>query len=213
MLDKLTGLYQKKYFLEQLDLEVKRCARYKRPLSLLAFELDYAYFHPDVEVRWSMGYSLFKQLGPIVVATLRNVDLASRFDGEVFLAYLPETGREGALIAGERLRSRVERHWFLGQLPGPSAYESGPIERFRVALSVGLAIFPDNGLEPSVLVDASRGALQWGKSEGGNKVMLAPSGASVEVPDQASPERPKTDAPTSWDALASDHNEETGTPS
>lgn len=207
LLDKLTGLYQKKHFLEQLDLEVKRCARYKRPLSVLAFELDYRYFHPDVDVRWSMGYTLFKQLGPIVVSTLRNVDLASRFDGEVFLAFLPETGREGALIAGERLRSRVERHWFLGQVPGVPAAEGLKSDRFRVALNVGVAIFPENGLEPSVLVEASRGALQWAKSDGSNKVMVAASGGSTAVPDVVD-ETPKTDAPTSWDALATDHNDD-----
>lgn len=209
MLDKLTGLYQKKYFLEQLDLEVKRCARYRRPLSVLALELDYAYFHPDVDVRWSMGYTLFKQLGPIVISTLRNVDLASRFDGEVFLAFLPETGREGALIAGERLRSRVERHWFLGQVPGAPAAEGLKSDRFRVALNVGVAIFPENGLEPPTLVEASRGALMWAKSEGSNRVKIASSGGvETSLPETSASERPRTDAPTSWDALATDHNEE-----
>lgn len=193
-------------FLEQLDLEVKRCARYKRPLSLLAFEIDYSYFNPDVDVRWSMGYTLFKQLGPIVLSTLRNVDLASRFEGEVFLAFLPETGREGALIAGERLRSRVERHWFLGQVPGVPAAEGIKGDRFRVALSVGVALFPENGLEPTILTDAARGALQWAKNEGGNKVMLAPSG-NTEMPEVVK-DGPKTDAPASWDALASDHSDE-----
>ncbi|MEW6279176.1 MAG: GGDEF domain-containing protein [Candidatus Eremiobacterota bacterium] len=205
MLDKLTGLYMRKYFLDQLDLEVKRCQRYRRPLSVLALELEYAYFHPGIDVRWSMGYTLFKQLGPLVLSTLRNVDLAARYEGEIFACFLPETGVQGAEIAAERLRSRIEKHWFLGHVPGTDP--QGTEERFRVAMNVGVAIFPEHGRTPLELIDAARHALAQASKQGGNKVVMADAVApplEEEAPAGDGVPRPQSDAPASWDALASE---------
>lgn len=185
--DRLTGLYEKNYFLGHLEHEVARCGRYRRPLSLLVAEFQYDFFVTDQDVRWSMGYSLFRQLGPILLATLRTVDMACRFEVDTAMAFLPETGFEGAATAAERIRHRVELHEFLGREPE---------ERVRVALNVGVAIYPQNGPGAGELIQAGREAVKQARERGGNLVLVAPS-AGGEFPPVV-----RTEAPESWDGLA-----------
>lgn len=189
--DKLSGLYEKKYFMDHLELEVQRCGRYRRPLAVLMVQFQYDYFMSEEDVRWSLGYSLFKQLGPILLATLRNVDMACRFEGDNAVAFLPETGFEGAAIAAERIRNRVEVHEFMGREPD---------ERVKVAVNLGVAVFPAHGSTPRELVESARRATAQAREDGGNRVFVLPlpaeEGPTVEFPAAES------DAPESWDGLA-----------
>lgn len=187
--DKLTGLYEKRYFLEHLDLEVQRCERYGRPLAVLLVEFQYDWFSGDPDLRWSLGYTLFKQLGPILRGTLRRVDMACRYEGDQAVAFLPETGAEGARVAAERIRSRVEVHEFLG---------GEPAERLRLAVNVGVALFPDHGSSGRSLVASAGEAVRQAREEGGNRVVVL---ARAEAP-AAPEEEAATDAPDSWDGLA-----------
>ncbi|HXE72915.1 MAG TPA: GGDEF domain-containing protein, partial [Candidatus Nitrosotenuis sp.] len=159
--DKLTGLYEKKYFLEHLDVEVARCGRYRRPLSVLMLEIDYTYFPSPADVRWSMGYLIFKQLGAILLATLRRMDMAARYEGDNVAAFLPETGEEGAILCAERLRTRVENHEFMGATPE---------QRLRLAVNVGVAVFPRHGKTAEELIEAARAGMLAAREQGGNRV-------------------------------------------
>jgi diguanylate cyclase (GGDEF)-like protein len=163
--DKLTGLYLEQYFLKRLTEEIARCLRYKRPLALLYMEVDYDFFEPNYNVEWAMGYTLFKQLGPLILSDLRKVDLAGRMGGKGFCIFLPETPEGGAMIAAERLRKKVEEHWFLGD---------DNVRRVRVALSIGVATFPIHGKNPQELIDSGKRALLLARKDGGNKALLFP---------------------------------------
>lgn len=165
VIDKLTGLYQEKYFLFRLGEELSRSARYKRPLTLLCVSIDYDFFVKDYDIRWAMSYTIFKQFGALMGRTYRNVDLAGRTAGDSFLILLPETGDEGALIAAERLRKKVEGHEFIGdnQLP-----------RVRVAVSVGVAVFPQHGKSADELFSGARKAMLTAVQAGGNRVEMCP---------------------------------------
>lgn len=190
--DKLTGLYEKKYFLEHLDVEVARCGRYRRPLSVLMLEIDYTYFPSPADVRWSMGYLIFKQLGAILLATLRRMDMAARYEGDNVAAFLPETGEEGAILCAERLRTRVENHEFMGATPE---------QRLRLAVNVGVAVFPRHGKTAEELIEAARAGMLAAREQGGNRVCLAPEPvAPTPMPEEEAV--PVSDAPVSWDAAA-----------
>lgn len=189
--DKLSGLYEKKYFTDHLELEVQRCGRYRRPLAVLMVQFQYDFFTSDHDVRWSLGYSLFKQLGPILLATLRNVDMACRHEGDNAVAFLPETGAEGASIAAERIRHRVEVHEFMGREPE---------ERVKVAVNVGVAVFPAHGTTARELVEAARRAASQAREAGGNRVFVQPMPAELGTPLLDEPVG--SDAPESWDGLA-----------
>lgn len=198
--DKLSGLYEKKYFMDHLDLEVQRCGRYRRPLAVLMVQFQYDYFMPDQDVRWSLGYSLFKQLGPILLATLRNVDMACRFEGDNAVAFLPETSAEGAAIAAERIRNRVEVHEFMGREPD---------ERVKVAVNIGVAVFPAHGTTARDLVESARRATARAREAGGNQVYVLPPlpGEAAAAPE-AGPAQ--SDAPESWDGLAQEEKTRQG---
>jgi len=181
MLDKLSGLLERKAFLAKVDEELKRSVRYRRPFGFLMIDLAHNHFSQDRDVRWSMGYSLLKQLAAVLKSGLRDVDVLGRFDGEVFGAALPETDVAGALVAAERVRKTVADHWFMGTTQE---------DRVRVAVNVGFVTFPEHGDTLQSLVDAAKGALEQAKTEGGNKVI---EGQRVIV-EEGTPEEPA--APT-----------------
>lgn len=164
LVDKLTGLYNKKYFEKRLINELQRAQRYKRPLSLLFFEIDYNYFIKDYDVKWGVSYSILKQFGALILKIYRNVDLAGRYEGEMFIAILPETPLEGAEIAGERLRKAVEEHTFMGDSHAP---------QIKIALNVGVVSYPKNGINIEELVSAAQEALLEARKQGSNKVAVS----------------------------------------
>ncbi|MFH1454179.1 MAG: GGDEF domain-containing protein [Armatimonadota bacterium] len=164
LIDKLTGLYNKKYFEKRLTNELERAKRYKRPLALLLFELDYNYFIKDYDVKWGVSYSILKQFGALILKIYRTVDLAGRYGGETFIAILPETPLEGARIAGERLRKAVEEHTFIG---------TANVPEIKVAINVGVVSYPECGSTIDELISAGHDAILGAKDSGGNKVVLS----------------------------------------
>lgn len=162
MIDKLSGLYERKAFLTKVDEEFRRAVRYRRPFGFLVIDLAHNHFSQDRDVRWSMGYSLLKQLGAVLRTGLRDVDVLGRIEGEVFAAALPETDVAGAQIAAERMRKTVEDHWFMGTTQE---------DRVRVAVNVGFVCFPEHGDTIDALTESAKKALEVAKNEGGNKVV------------------------------------------
>lgn len=163
MKDKLTGLYDQKYFSDRLNEEIARAVRYKRPMSLILFEINYNYFIKDYDIRWGMSYTLFKQFGALINKVYRNVDLAGRYKGEYFAVVLPETPEEGGKMAAERLRKAVLEQEFLGD---------ENIPQVRIALNIGVAVFPKHGKCASELLVSAQQALISSKEKGGNVVVV-----------------------------------------
>lgn len=183
-MDKLTGLLVRKEFMEQLDVEVKRVVRYRRPLTVLMVDIQHDYFHKDEDIRWSMGNSLIKQMAAILQECYRNVDLLSRFEGEIFCVALPETGTEGAHIAAERLRKMVEEHEFLstqaGGTGGADIKAHDVIKtHVKVAVNVGVATYPEHGKNIDELLESAKRGMEESRAKGGNQVVMG-AGATEE---------------------------------
>lgn len=164
--DKLTGLFLKGYFEEELTREMARCDRYGRPLTVIMVSVAYDYFEYQLDVRWAIGYRVFRELGDIITKTYRDVDLAARWDGEVVAVALPETGTEGAAIAGERLRRAVEEFEF-------DVSDLEQDKKVRVAVNVGVATYPEHGKTPADLLAAAVSSMKTAERQGGNKVVVA----------------------------------------
>jgi len=165
-LDKLTGLYTRKYFRLRLDEELARTRRYKRPLSIVIFEINYKYFMPEYNIRWSMVYTILKQFGALLLRQLRNVDIAGRYGGEMFTVLLPETPLEGGKIAADRIRKRVEEHTFIGD---------NVISEVKLAINGGLATCPMHGKSLKEVLSSAHQGLLMSRSEGGNKIVVCPN--------------------------------------
>ena len=161
--DGLTGLFNHRHFKEVLEREVARAARYERSLCLIMVDVDHFKNYNDTHGH-PVGDEVLKTLADIISGRLRAVDLPARYGGEEFVILLPETERPGGNIAAEDIRAQVENFPFKGR-------ESQPLE--KVTISLGLAEFPDDADESSLLLKKADDALYRAKSEGRNRVVWA----------------------------------------
>jgi diguanylate cyclase (GGDEF)-like protein len=104
--DGLTGLYNHAFMKQLLEQELSRARRYKRPLTILMFDIDHFKQVNDTYGHVA-GDDVLKHLANVVRKNLRAVDFAARYGGEEFLLILPETGKEEAAVIAERIRAEV----------------------------------------------------------------------------------------------------------
>jgi diguanylate cyclase (GGDEF)-like protein/PAS domain S-box-containing protein len=161
--DPLTGLANRRHFLERAEIEVERSRRYHRPLALLMFDIDHFKRVNDAHGH-AAGDTTLRQVARICEAALRLNDTCGRIGGEEFAILLPETDLDGAEPVAERLRAAVEA----GELLSGNA-------RIRVTISIGLAVLPPGrDMLMAELMRRADVALYRAKRDGRNRVELAP---------------------------------------
>ena len=97
---------------------------------------------------------------------LRAGDVAARFGGEEFAAFLLDADYAQGLVAAERVRSAVENHEFLSARRDVLA----PAKKLRITISIGVAAFPDDAKDPIELVELADSALYRAKRGGRNRI-------------------------------------------
>jgi diguanylate cyclase (GGDEF)-like protein len=105
--DDLTGLANRRRFLQTLRAELQRARRYERPLTLLIVDVDSLKQANDLHGH-AAGDAILCSVSQILSTSIRDTDLAARLGGDEFAVLLPETTREAALLIGERIRSAIE---------------------------------------------------------------------------------------------------------
>jgi diguanylate cyclase (GGDEF)-like protein/PAS domain S-box-containing protein len=100
--DSLTGLYNRRYFFEFAGNEITKSKRYKKNLSMIMMDIDH---FKKVNDRFGhqVGDRVLKNVADICLSILRNADIMCRFGGEEFLILLPETTKDEAENAAERM--------------------------------------------------------------------------------------------------------------
>ncbi|MCA9795606.1 MAG: GGDEF domain-containing protein [Candidatus Eremiobacteraeota bacterium] len=164
--DKLTGLYQVKFFKELLKKEVVRSARYGRPACVIVMEIQYDFFEKSLDLRKELAYRIHREMGAAVREIAREVDFGGRISGEVLALVLPETDREGGAFAAERLRKEAEQKEI-----GSGGLTEHPV---KVALNLGVASFPENGRTAKELLENAEKAMAEARIGGGNRSLVAP---------------------------------------
>lgn len=159
--DQLTGLLTKESLYLAFERQLDRCLRYGLPLSVLMMDLDRFKAVNDNHGHL-MGSHVLSQVGRIIAASVRDVDVSARYGGEEFVSYLAETDAEGAATAAERIRRGVGTHPFT--LDGVT---------IQVTISIGLATAPAHGTTIDELVAAADKALYQAKETGRNRVCRA----------------------------------------
>ena len=162
--DELTGLANRRRMVAELERELRRSERHGHPFSILMLDVDHfklfndAHGHPAGDV-------VLKRLANTLRECVRDVDTASRYGGEEFLVLLPETPAADAARVAERMRVGTEKDRF--------TVENGnaPVS---VTVSVGYAVFPDDGRTAETLIEAADQALYRSKESGRNRVTAAP---------------------------------------
>jgi GGDEF domain-containing protein len=101
--DDLTQLYNSRYLSQVLRRETKRASRSGRPLSLLFIDLDGFKGINDTHGHLYGSRALIEAAG-VIRQSARETDVVARFGGDEFALILPDTGSDGALSVGERIR-------------------------------------------------------------------------------------------------------------
>jgi diguanylate cyclase (GGDEF)-like protein len=161
--DKLTGLYNRAYFDDQLEREIERANRGGTSVALMMADLDHFKKINDTYGHQAGDLAL-AHLAGIIKANIRQIDVAARYGGEEFAILLPSITRARAVRTAERLR-RVVADTKFGEFVGL-------IGDARLSLSVGVALYPDDAATSKQLIDrADRVALYAAKNRGRNRVV------------------------------------------
>jgi diguanylate cyclase (GGDEF)-like protein len=159
--DDLTGLFNRRHFMERLREEFARSKRYQMDLSCIMFDIDN---FKKINDQWGhqTGDKVLKELGALLERSHRTHDLAARYGGEEFILILCQTDREGAIVFAEQLRSNVQNHPFSGVKGKP----------LSVTVSIGVGSYPAPDVtQPDDLVRVADGALYQAKRTGKNRVI------------------------------------------
>ena len=101
--DYLTGLTNRRAFIDKAKEILLRRKRYNEKLSLMMFDIDY-FKHINDTYGHAVGDLVLQKIGDISRKTLRDVDIIGRIGGEEFAVLMPQTDMNEALNAAERLR-------------------------------------------------------------------------------------------------------------
>jgi diguanylate cyclase (GGDEF)-like protein len=165
--DDLTGLVNRRRFLEVLDTEVEQAARLGAGLAIVLIDLD---DFKGINDRFGhhSGDRVLEALGALLQHHIRDIDLAARLGGEEFALLLPEIGRSDAVHVAERLcRSLSDR---------PIAWVEGNALSSTASFGVAHHLPGDSGEDLLRLADD---ALYRAKGDGKNRVRVARQGRAA----------------------------------
>jgi diguanylate cyclase (GGDEF)-like protein len=147
--DELTGTFNRRFLMETLAREHTRAARRGGRLSVCMLDVDH-FKQVNDRLGHAAGDQVLKQVAVVAARCLRGADVFGRFGGEEFLAVLPDTDRQGALLVAERIRAAVQAET-------------------SVTLTLGVA--ERAGEDVAALLAKADKALYRGKAAGRNRVL------------------------------------------
>lgn len=157
--DALTGLANRRYFLEQSENEIIRSARYGGELSLLMFDIDHFKQFNDTYGH-SVGDRVLQRVAEICSETMRKIDTIGRIGGEEFVILLPQTKLQRAAEVAERLRAAIET--------GGLQLDDG--KRLIFTASFGVVTMTEKDADVDKLLAQSDEAMYQAKEQGRNRV-------------------------------------------
>lgn len=170
-IDPLTGLLNRRAFLERAVPLWSTALRNDRPLSLLMVDIDH---FKSINDRFghALGDEVLAAVGKFLFGARRKGDLVARWGGEEFVLLLPETCQQQALGLAERLRAELDGAQITASCPHLLSASFGVAERTGV-----------DSLES--LINAADAQLYRAKSAGRNRVCGAPPGAELPLREPA----------------------------
>ncbi len=163
MHDPLTKLFNRRYFQQQLDSELRRARRSMTPLCVLIGDIDFfktvndTFGHPA-------GDRVICAVADAFTKTLRNTDIISRIGGEEFGAILPSTSPASAVVVADRVREAAQ---------STRLSEKGPAIAFTVSIGVAAFVSGDEDT-PTSLYERADKQLYRAKHAGRNQVCCSP---------------------------------------
>ncbi len=158
--DGMTGIHNKRFFLEFLEREIAVASRHGHPLTLVMFDVDHFKKVNDTHGHLA-GDAVLKDLAQRIRPRIRREDLFARYGGEEFVCVLPSTALPGGIVFAEHLRTLIEEK--------PCAFEGAQIP---FTISVGVTtLHRENNVDPAALIKRADENLYAAKHGGRNRVV------------------------------------------
>lgn len=167
--DSLTGCYNRRYLMQQLEHEVMTNVRYNIPFAIFLFDIDLFKSINDTYGHL-VGDEVIKGTAEAVRNSLRRTDILARYGGEEFTVYLPHTSREQAAMLAERVRRAISSN----AVPcGDGRTVSVTVSMGVLAVEGGDGARIDNSKEYlRELFAKADGALYQAKNGGRNRIVI-----------------------------------------
>lgn len=163
--DELTGLNNRRFFMENLRQEYARCQRYQTPMVFAMVDIDHFKKVNDTHGHLA-GDKALKTVAQSLQQALRTQDILGRYGGEEFALILPQTAQPGAELGLERCRRRIEEQ--------PVLLDNGV--SLNVTISIGAVHYPREDITRlEDLIARADEALYQAKDAGRNRVVTAPA--------------------------------------
>ncbi|HEX6096745.1 MAG TPA: diguanylate cyclase [Thermoanaerobaculia bacterium] len=157
--DDLTGLPNFRAFTERIAAELERADRYPETFGVLVLDLDRFKKYNDTYGHLS-GNDALRRVAQAIRETVRAVDFPARYGGEEFAVIVPQVDAASLAAIAERVRANIER------LPAPK-------EGAAVTVSIGAALYPQDGADREALFRTADERLYAAKAAGRNRVVGA----------------------------------------
>lgn len=159
--DYLTGLFNRRYFMEVFESAFERCRRYSQPLGFVIMDLDHFKKINDT-MGHHQGDSVLSEFARLLKEKLRSHDTVARYGGEEFVIALPMATKDECKMVAQKIRKSVEAFNFTG------------MGEKRVTVSAGAVSYPFKGISKvDELIARADDALYAAKEGGRNCVMFA----------------------------------------
>jgi diguanylate cyclase (GGDEF)-like protein/PAS domain S-box-containing protein len=160
--DQLTGLFNRSFMEESLELELRRAVRTQNPLGVIMMAIDnFQLINENYGL--DVGDSMLRRTAMLLQANVRKGDIACRYSGHTYVVILPQSSYEIS-------RQRAETLCNLARAL-EIKYQSEQVG--HTSVSVGLAVFPGHGQTVENLLRSAEAALNRAKGGGGNCVVVA----------------------------------------
>ncbi|HYE49502.1 MAG TPA: two-component regulator propeller domain-containing protein [Azospirillaceae bacterium] len=168
-LDPLTGILNRRRFMELAAVEHERARRYRHTFSLVMLDLDH-FKRVNDTFGHAAGDDAIRAAAARVEAAIRKTDVAARYGGEELILLLPETPAEEAEVVAERIRRSI--------MVEPVRHEE---LRFPITASLGVAEWSDPAEPLAALIERADAALYLAKQAGRNRTEVARPSPAMAV--------------------------------
>jgi len=168
--DSLANVFNRGTFLAECEREVSRSARGGAAFSLAIFDLDRfkqvndRYGHPA-------GDQVLRGFAEVLRSSIRKYDTVGRYGSEEFGLLMPQTGKDAAVLAADRMRRALETRGI-----------SVDVGRIDVTVSGGVATYGVDGDDWDALLSAADTALYAAKASGRNRIATAGAATNPSAP-------------------------------